>query len=589
MKIKTKEKILFKSLKEMPYLCASIGDMGWNETGSWRYIRPQYISQTPSCNYGCPAGEDVEGWIRALGEKRFNDALEKIKLENPFPSITGRVCFHPCEAKCNRKNFGGSISINMLERFVSDRTAPHKPPKLHFNEGGLNVGVVGSGPAGLSCAYHLRRLGHKITVYEKMPELGGMLRYGIPPYRLPRDIINEEIKILQKMGIKFITRSNEPVSKILSLYDAVFIAFGAHKSKRMGVEGENSIGVMSGLEFLRKTFAREEVEIGERVLVIGGGNTAIDTARVSLRKGVKEVIVVYRRSRNEMPAFEEEVAHAKGEGIKFEFLTAPLRVINDKKGIVSGLLCQRMKLGEPDSSGRRRPVSIPHSEFEISCDTIFSAIGEDVDFEGIPQSLSIKDGIVEIQEGGRTNIKNLYAGGDMTSTPRSVADAIASGKKSAIAIDCLWRGIDFKKIEQDITGYSETSVLMEKYLRLLKGEKEPQNVKKDNVEFSQLNLNHFQNLPRVKRAEVSVEERIRDFKEVFNPVSQSVALVEADRCFHCGRCTECDNCYVFCPDNAISYIKGGYIIDYTFCKGCGLCVFECPRSAMEMVEEPTEI
>jgi 2-oxoacid:acceptor oxidoreductase delta subunit (pyruvate/2-ketoisovalerate family) len=590
-----KEKIIFMDVKEMPFLCISVDDMQWNRTGSWRYIRPRYVDQIPPCNSGCPGNEDIEGWLELISKSKYREAYELIRMENPFPSITGRVCFHPCEGKCNRKEFGGAISINMLEQFIADMNADSRPAEPVITGAGFNAAVVGSGPAGLSCAYHLKRLGHKVTVFEKQKYAGGMLRYGIPSYRLPKNILDREIELLKGMGINFITSTQKDLSELKQEFDRLFIAFGAQSSRKMGAENEEGQGAMSGLSYLSKILSGEKVETGKNILVIGGGNTAIDSARAALRSGSENVKILYRRTRVEMPASQEEITQAEEEGVKIELLTAPVKVLRDESGNAKALVCIKMRLGEPDASGRARPIPVENSDFEIPCDMILSAIGEEVDFGKMPASVGIKSGLAAVDQNLCTTDHRIFAGGDMIDQPRTVIDAVASGKKAAIAIDCEFRGRKLADIQEILKGASPRSVSMIKYAEFLKNEQSSKVEKDHIVEFKELNLNYFTEKNRLPRPELSVEKRFesdpetKEFCEVHKRIEKGYSQEESDRCFHCGRCIECDNCFVFCPDVSIKPAeKGFYEINYDFCKGCGVCVHECPRLAMEMIPEPAE-
>ncbi|HPQ81479.1 MAG TPA: NAD(P)-binding protein [bacterium] len=592
--------ITFAKKSEMPYCTLALGTTEWNETGTWRYLRPRYVERVPACQYACPTSNDIEAWIRLFEAGKLAEAWEAATLENPFPGIMGRVCFHPCMEGCNRRELGGSVNIQMCERTLADAMGKELPPaKAFFPASGKKVAVIGAGPAGLACAYHLSRLGHAIEIFERMPEAGGMLRYGIPEYRLPNDALDREIKRLEGMGIKF--NLGKPVKSAADMqtmrqdYAAVFMAIGAYKSKAMGVPDEKAPGVMAGLEFLRKVVEGKAPALGKKVLVVGGGNTAIDAARTARRLGA-EVALAYRRSRAEMPAFEEEVRQAEEEGVKIEILLSPKRVVT-AGGKATGLECLKMKLGDPDESGRRQPVPIEGSETVIAADTILTAIGEEIETAIVPSALPIERGAIKTRPGGRTEWNTVFAGGDFIAQPRTVVNALAAGKRSAIAIDCVLRGEQFDSVFDRIRVADTDSVLMSRYLQIRTGQppkaattSELERLNKV-VTFSDLNPNYFQRSEPAAYPMLSAEERLSNggFAEIHQAPSEETRKAELARCFHCGRCTECDNCYVYCPDAAISKKECGFEIDYYFCKGCGVCLKECPRAAMEMIEEPTEI
>lgn len=598
MKKKTpKRKIEINHISEMPFCTMSQGDMTWNKTGSWRYLRPQYIEQIPSCQAGCPTANDIEAWVRLFKEGKIKEAWEVATLENPFPAIMGRICYHPCEDSCNRKEMGGPVSIQMLERALADAQGSELPiakplcPVSH-----KKVAVVGSGPAGLSCAYHLNRLGHRVTVMERQAKAGGVLRYGIPEYRLPKDILNAEIDRLKKMGIEFaLNKSIRDASQMQMLrqdYDAVFLAAGVHKSRAMNIPDEKTSGVIHGLNFLELASQGKTPALGSKTIVVGGGNTAVDAARTALRLG-SHVTILYRRSRAEMPAFESEIKEAEKEDIKFDFLLLPKRIVANE-GKITNIVCDKAKLGEPDDSGRRHPQPIPNSETTFPADTVICAVGEDIETTIIPSALPISKGFLATKSGGRTAWGNIFAGGDFIGGVRTAVDALTSGKISAIAIDCLFRNQDFDNVFEKIKVGETGTVRMSDYLRLINpsSSETSQEItpKKEIVYFDKLNKSYFWETAPNPYPAKSVEERLahRPFSEILKPPAKETIEDELSRCFHCGRCINCDNCYIYCPDVCIHKKESGYDIDLNYCKGCGVCVHECPRAAMEMIEEPME-
>ena len=591
--------VTFKGISDMPFCTVSTAYMTWNQTGTWRYLRPQYIDQIPACQAGCPTANNIEAWIRLLEQGKVEEAWERAVLENPFPALMGRVCFHPCEERCNRKEMGGTISIKMLERVLADKVGSNPPvPKPFRPQSKKRIAVIGSGPAGLACAYHLTRLGHKAVIFERSQKAGGVLRYGIPDYRLPKDILDIEIERLKKMGVEFkLAKAVPDAAQMQTLrqeYDAIYLAIGAHKSRTMGIPDEKTDGVMPGLTFLELAAQAKTPPLGKSVLVIGGGNTALDAARTARRFGC-DVTILYRRTRQEMPALEAEVKDAEAESIRIEFLVLPKRLIlKDEK--LGGLTCDRAALGEPDDSGRRQPVAIAGSEVSFEAQTILCAIGEEIETAIIPSALSIHKGALTTKLGGRTEWHNVFAGGDFIDQPRTAVDALAAGKRSAIAIDCYFRKDDFEAVFQKIRIGDSNSVRMADYLHHILGEKksetEPLIVRKNKIAtFADLNTVYFWESKPNAYPMRSVEDRFahRPFAEILQAPAQETLTDELSRCFHCGRCTQCDNCYIYCPDIAINKIHDGYAFDFNYCKGCGVCVYECPRSAMELIEEPTEI
>lgn len=580
--------VVFEKLADIPDVTISLSDTLVFKTGSWRYVQPIYANKTSPCNEACPAGVNIQGMMRLVSQGKFKEAAEQFRQEHPLPSITGRTCFHPCELGCNRADFDEPISINAIERRVGDEALKYKTKNPNKGSKKERIAVVGSGPSGLTAAFYLAMLGYGVTVYEQMPEAGGVLRYGIPSYRLPKDILAAEVENIAGVGVEFVY--NTALGKDITLeelkkkFDAVYIAVGVWRSKKLGAPGEDGPGVMSGLEFLRKVNSGEKVEIGRRVAVVGGGNTAMDACRTVLRLG-SEPVVVYRRTRAEMPAIEEEITEAEAEKVPFEFLTAPIEVIVED-GKVTGMKCQRMKLGKPDESGRRRPVPIEGSEFVMPVDTILSAIGEEADVDFLQDQLEFKWKKIVTGDLGTTGDKQVFAGGDVIDQNHTVVDAIAAGKKSAIAIDTVMRGIDLQEVFEKNRVGDKGSISTGKYMGL--GPEQNNEV----VHYKDLNTDYFEPAPRASMPHLSPSERKAVFDEVNKGLSDEQAIAEASRCFNCAACIECDNCILFCPDIAVLRSPGGgegvgkapYIIDYEYCKGCLICVHECPRSAMSFEE-----
>ena len=518
-----------------------------NLTGSWRYLRPRYEEKLAPCIAACPAGERIEAWIGLLSEQKYAEALQLIKTVNPFPRVCGRVCFHPCESECNRGSFDRDIAIHALERFVSDN-AGSIDKSLHKNirPSGKSVGIIGSGPAGLTCAYHLALRGHAVTIYEAEPELGGLLRYGIPAYRLPRDVLDAEVNGMLELGIEVRAGARvDDLEKARADHDSLFVAIGFGISRKLGIPGEEGEGVIDAVEFLKLANGGAAPDIKGKVLVVGGGNAAIDAARVAVRLGA-EPTVMYRRSRAEMPAWAPEVEEAEREGVAIRFLAQPVEFFRENGRMIM-IECVRNRLGEQDSSGRRSPSPIEGSNFPFEADTVIVAVGERPD-EALGNPGSLPEGV--------------FAGGDLTSPQRTVAHAIGSGRRAAISIDKFLGGEG-----KDPADYLGREV----------------------VTYEGLNPDYFVPRTRMRIPKLSLGERANNFKEVFRDIGAEATIEEADRCFHCGACVACDNCFIFCPDIAVKKDKGGiYSIDYDYCKGCGICVHECPHDAMSIDEEVRE-
>ncbi len=576
-------KIIYKRESEMPLFPVSSGDMSWNRTGTWRYVRPKYEDKTPPCNAACPAGVDIPMFIGLVGEGRYEEAWNVIREENPFPGVCGRVCFHPCESHCNRAEYDESIAINALERFVADQAPPLKTAPPVGKRRNERVAIVGSGPSGLSCAYHLARMGYGVTVFEALPQPGGILRMGIPSYRLPKDILDKEIADIQAYGVEI--RANARLGGDLSFadleeYEAIFIATGAHVSRKLNIPGEGLKGVGSGLDLLRDINLGKAVRIGKKVAVIGGGNTALDAARAVLRLGGTPVIL-YRRSRDEMPAFDEEVFEALEEGIEIRYLVGPAAVIG-RDGRVTQLECIKMELGAEDETGRRIPLPIPQSNFTIEVDGVIVAVGEEPDLGFLPEDIRVEGKMVSTDKAALTSRKAVFAGGDMAHLDRTVAHAIGSGKRAAISIDCLTRNRGVDGVLGEIRVGEGGTLSIARYLNQF-ARKRASHV----VSFDELNLDYFEHAERNERFKLPAPERVGDFSEVAAGLAEHQATKEAGRCFSCGICNGCENCYIFCPDLSVITDEGvvSYRINYDYCKGCGICLAECPRNALSLEKE----
>jgi NADPH-dependent glutamate synthase beta subunit-like oxidoreductase len=565
-------KIAFHSVAEMPPLAVSLAEMDFNKTGSWRYLRPVYEEKRPPCRGACPAGTDIPHVLSLIAEGRFLEAYQQIKQENPLPGVCGRVCYHPCEAACNRARFDEAVTVHDLERFVSDTYFEgkngHERPSVEPRSRRGRIAIVGSGPAGLACAHVLARAGLWVTVYEAESEPGGMLRVGIPKYRLPRDVLDREIDEIAHLGVEFVTNTrvgrDVDLERLWEGHDALFLATGAHRSRSLRISGEDEPDVLSGLEFLKAVNAGLPVEIGERVLVIGGGNTAIDAARTALRLGAKPTIV-YRRTRMEMPAVPEEIEEAEREGVQFVFLAAPKAIRRDDGALEVEFI--RMRLGEPDESGRRRPVPIPRSEFTFTADTVLAAVGEEPELPLIEERIETSAGLVMSDHRALLRRAGVFLGGDALTGPSMVVEAIASGKRAARRI------IRFLSRGQPPDLRARRNGARRARRRELE------------AAFEQLNLEYFTPQSRTEPPHLPVDERVTEFSEVVGGLTAAQAMAEAARCFSCGVCNFCDTCRVFCPENAIARINGDYAVNLDFCKGCGICAEECPRGVISLVDE----
>jgi 2-oxoacid:acceptor oxidoreductase gamma subunit (pyruvate/2-ketoisovalerate family) len=544
---------------------------------------PVFRTKMSPCEAGtthCIAGEDIRTILSLIQRNQFEEAFENIKFENPFPGVCGRVCFHPCETPCNRNEYDEGIAINALERAVfdhADRKAVRKPIKKEKT--GKKVAIIGSGPAGMTCAYFLVVLGHDVTVFEASSVLGGIPRIGIPAYRLPREVVDSEIEEIVDLGVK--VKSNTEVGKDISFnsitdeYDACFIGVGANASVKLNIPGELGSGVISGIEFLKSIGLGKEVDLGSKVGVIGGGNTAVDAARTAKRLGAREVTILYRRTLKEMPAYLQEVEAAEKEGIKLTELSMPVKILYNGKKLV-GVECLKTNLVKKDGDERPRPEPIHGTNFMVDIDTLIVAVSEVPKIPFLPPPIEMVGSLIKVDSLGRTSMPGVYAGGDATSISRTVVEAIGSGKRAAVGIDIWLTGTDEK-----IFGYLQKgergAISIVKYLN-------KNYVAQDSAltSFKDLNVAYFNKAFRAQVTELPIEARSSNFNEIISGLSKKKAIEEAERCFQCGQCTLCENCYIFCPDVAIRFDmnESSLVMTHESCNECGICIQECPRSAI---------
>ncbi len=531
-----------------------------NHTGSWRTQRPVYVDRLPPCNAQCPAGEDIQGWLYHAESGHYEAAWRHLTRDNPFPAIMGRVCYHSCEGVCNRAQLDAAVGINSVERFLGDEAIQRgwrfEPPA---QSSGKKVLVVGAGPSGMSAAYHLRRRGHAVTVMEAGPLMGGMMRFGIPQYRLPRDVLDAEMQRIVDMGVQ--VQLNAKVASIedaMQGFDAAFLAVGAHIGKRAFIPAKDGSRILDAVSVLRSMEGESKPMLGRRVVVYGGGNTAIDVARTAKRLGATEAIVVYRRTREKMPAHDFEVEEALQEGVMVKWLSTIKQQGAD--GNDSALTIEKMVL---DAKGNPQPTG----EFEtLEADSLVLALGQDVDLSllhGVT-GLEVKDGVVQVNPATlMTGRAGLFAGGDMVPAERNVTVAVGHGKKAARHIDAWLRG------EHTATAAPAAAP------------------KHAPATFERLNTWYYSDAPKTLRPQLDIARRTSSFDEVQGGLTEANALFEARRCLSCGNCFECDNCYGVCPDNAVIKLGPGkrFEFNYDYCKGCGMCVAECPCGAIEMVAE----
>ena len=530
-----------------------VGSSLANKTGTWRTNRPVYVDRLPPCNHACPAGENIQGWLFRAESGDYEAAWRVLTEDNPLPAVMGRVCYHPCEDACNRGKLDEAVGINSVERFLGDEALKRGWRfAAPASETGKRVLIVGAGPSGLSAAYHLRRRGHAVKIVEAGPLPGGMMRFGIPKYRLPRDVLDREAQRIFDLGVEI--ELNRKVTNIREAmqegrFDAAFLAVGAHLAKRAYIPAGAAARMLDAVSVLRSMEGEEQPMLGRRVVVYGGGNTALDVARTAKRLGASEAIIVYRRTREKMPAHDFEVEEALQEGVLIKWLSTIKNMADE-----GTLTVEKMAL---DASGFPQPTG----EFEtLEADSLVLALGQDVDLsllDGVP-GLNVKDGVVEVAPNMMTGYAGIFAGGDMVPSERTVTVAVGHGKKAARHIDAWLRGT----------------------------ERAPA-AKHELATFDKLNTWYYSDAPKTVRPTLDLLRRTSTFDEVVHGLDEGNALFEARRCLSCGNCFECDNCYGVCPDNAVVKLGPGkrFEFNYDYCKGCGLCVAECPCGAIKMVPE----
>jgi 2-oxoacid:acceptor oxidoreductase delta subunit (pyruvate/2-ketoisovalerate family) len=528
----------------------NIGSSLANHTGSWRSERPVYVNRMPPCNDACPAGEDVQGWLYEGESGNYEQAWRNLVRDNPFPAIMGRICYHPCQSACNRGSLDEAVGINSVERFLGDKainegwqfTAPTK-------KSGRRVLIVGSGPSGLSAAYHLARVGHEVVIKESASAPGGMMRYGIPAYRLPREVLDSEISRLVNLGIRIECNSKvqDLEHELANGFDAVFLAIGAHLGKRAYIPAGDTVRIMDAVNLLHMTADGQPPLLGRSVVIYGGGNTALDAARTAKRLGAYEAVVVYRRTQEQMPAHESELKEALEEGVVMRWLST-ISWVNSGQVTI-----EKMVLNDEG-----KPV--PTGEFDtLEADSVVLALGQEVDLtvvEGI-SAIKIEDGVINVDQNMMTGRDGIFAGGDAAPGERTATNALGHGKLAARCIDVWLSGQEFI--------HAERAAL---------------------ADYDRLNTWYYSDAPQKLRSKIEPARRTSSFDEVVVGLTEETALFEARRCLSCGNCFGCDNCFGVCPDNAVMKLADGkYEINLDYCKGCGICANECPCGAIDMVPE----
>lgn len=518
------------------------------KTGSWRTQLPRYAEHLAPCNAWCPAGNDVVGFIQTLQNEGVDAAAKVLLRTQPLASICGRVCPAPCMEGCSRRQYDGSVNIRALERWIGDHAASAPRVEVEPRER-RRFAIVGSGPAGLAAAHELARAGHEATFYEGERELGGVLRTGIPTYRLPRHVLDREIDAILDLGVEarrgeFLDRAR--IEALAKRYDAVIVAAGFGRLSPIRAPGADLPGVEQGTRFLHRVNLEGGAAMAGHVVVLGGGNTAMDCARSALRLGAARVTVAYRRTDDAMPAIREEIEEARREGVVFLFQRQPVAFHGD--GRVAAVELAEVLMGDPDDTGRARPI-VGDRTTRLECDHVLLALGQAAETSLLPEGSTVVDGRVHTPAGPT----RLFVAGDFATGEGTVAHAIGDGRRAA---------------GRALAALGEPATVFRRPDRA------------EAVPISGIHFEHFP--PRGAAAErhTPVEDRVRSFDETNRGIADAR---EAERCFSCGRCTRCDTCLVYCPEGIIDRTRDGYAVDLNFCKGCGICVTECPRDAMEMV------
>jgi NADPH-dependent glutamate synthase beta subunit-like oxidoreductase len=595
----------------VPVVSVSQGSTLANRTGSWKYIQPIYQDKVAPCNAACPVGIDLEGVMNLLRQDRLDEARELLLRENPMPSTCGRVCDHACQGACSRALFDEAVNIHAVERMLGDRpSAPRAsaPPRTRPE----HVAVVGSGPAGLACAYHLARLGYSVTVFEADPEPGGWLRYGVPEYRLPRAVLVKEIEQVRAEGVAIqcgVRVGGNLAWKDLERFDAVFLASGARSREGCEWQEQGLRDIRPGADFLHDVRGGQ-ARVGRRVVVVGGSETAVDCARTALRLGA-EPVVVFCGAREDMGASAEVVEEALREGVRFEYFTRVVGVqvsehADDEQPIdairnmfggdepapgtrLVGVACVRVHPASAAIDSTRRPLSVPGSSFVLGADLLLTAPGGEAEDDALPPDLSRRGYTLRTDEFGLTSREGVFAGGDLAGDVRSVAHALGSGKAAAIGIDRWLRqraGDPVPALDAKALRYGGTGAMS---ITRWRGD-DPvhrSNELNEIVRFDQLNMAYFTHVPATPDHHRAPGTSGSDFAESNLGLAPDEALAEAKRCFNCGVCNDCELCLIYCPDVAIKRHSSGhgFSLSYKYCKGCGLCVEECPRGAMTMTRE----
>ncbi len=522
-------------------------------TGPFRSRRPVYVDHLPPCNQACPAGENIQAWLACAQSGRYHDAWLQLVEDNPLPAVAGRVCFHPCESDCNRRELDDTIGIHAVERYLGDLATREGWRFPVAAPTGKRILVIGAGPCGLSAAYHLARMGHGVEIHDAGSLPGGMLHFGIPAYRLPREDLMREIARIEAMGVKIVP--NHTVCDVLAekkagAFDAALIAVGAQLDHRVEIPARDASRVLTALTVLRGIATGEPPQLGRRVIVYGGGDTAMDVARSARRLGAEEPLIVYHRDRRHMKAHELEIREAQDEGVKIRWLSN-IKSISNKEVLVEEVRLDEHGVPQPTGKVER-----------LTADSVVLALGERADtsfLRSVPDIQLGDDGSIAVAENLMTGCAGIFAGGDATPGERSVTVAVGHGKRAARAID-----------------------------RWFRDDGPPDVAKHPAVTYEMLHVPHYSDVRPKSERQAPLQERLSGFGETILSLSEAEARYEAQRCLSCGNCFECDQCYAACPEQTIFKIGPGerYRIEYEHCTGCAVCFEACPVHAIEMIAEP---
>ena len=540
--------------------------------GTWRSQIPKYINPPSPCHSACPVDGNIALWIQQIKERDYYGAWVTLTENNPYPGIAGRICHHPCEPACNRGHYDEPIAICGLERFVGDLALEQgwKFPAVPISMQ-ERIAVIGGGPAGLAAAFHLRRRGYAVSIFEARPQLGGLLRYGIPPYRLSNDVLDRETRRILDLGIEVHTntpvRSREDFEKIKNTFDVLYLAMGADTPKRLPILDYDQDYVMDGARYLELTNSGTVPDLGQRIVVIGGGSAAMDAARTARRHG-KDITILALEARDNMPCQREEVEEAEQEAIRI-INGAMLKSVEQS---VTGLQlnCIKVDFIPGEQRGRFTLQEKSGTEFIIEADHIVTSIGQHPDMSVLGNLVQSNGALIQVDGQYRTTAEGIFAGGDVASMERFVTVAFGMGKEAA--------GYIHRFLHPEI--HEHGNVGINRYITIHKVDNPP-GADRD-VDVRVINKYYYDKLPRENQGMVSAAERLKNFNETQLNFSVDRALQESMRCFSCGNCTFCDNCMYYCPDMAITRIDHGYAVSSDFCKGCGLCVNECPTGSIAM-------